>query len=163
MQKNLVLEGQFLISLDYGNLDAADIAGSTSRRYHKRPCLKYPSSHGHQCQCWLHLLGSKEDLNASQEMWVSHLGLLNTEQKRRLKACISWEQHRRDCSSTPQTTDNSFSCLTRSCSDLGSSCPCSPSWLWSYFTKLKFCFYKPWVYSFLAINLTVTGAIVFPL
>lgn len=41
VQKNLVLEGQFLICLNDGNLDSVDIAGSASRRYHIRPCLKY--------------------------------------------------------------------------------------------------------------------------
>lgn len=118
--------------------------------------------HGHQCQCWLHLLGIKEDLHASQEMWVSHLCSAKhwvAEEAEGLHFLGAAQESFAPQHPKPQATASAAwweaaqRQLLSSLSILGLE----------YLAKLEFCFYKPWVYSFQAINLTVAGAIVFPL
>lgn len=118
VQKNLVLERQFLICLNYGNLPAADIAGKASRRHHVRPCLKYTARSWSSVPV---LIASAENERRFEcfpgDVSVPSLHCWTLSGREGWRLAFPGSSTGELCSSTRKTTDNNFSCLTRSCSE----------------------------------------------
>lgn len=154
VQENLLLEMQILI-LNEGKLHTAATPGSASRWHHVRPCQNTHPSHSHQsCHCLLGIKQGLENLNAPWEISVSHLcaakqwmGVEAEELGLLTAARDSFTiQH-----PEPQTT--AYAAWQE---DAQRQLLSSPSILaLEYFSELESCLYKPWVYSFLVINLTM--------
>lgn len=92
---------------------------------------------------------------------VSAPSSLNTEWQRRLKACISWEQHRRSLQLSTPNHGQQLQLLDEKMLR-GSSCPHSPSWVWSFQPNQNSVSTSLGLIAFKGINLTVTGVNVFP-
>lgn len=131
VQKDLVLERQFLICLNYGNFHAADVSGKCKQ---KIPYEIMPEIHiqvvvisaSADCTCW----ELKKICILPRGCECPIFALLNIEGQRRLKACISWEQHRRALQLSTPNHRQQLQLLDEKLLR-GSSCPRSPFWVWN--------------------------------